>query len=899
MEQLAWHAMRGADVTDHLQVDPACGIAEAEAAARLKSYGRNRPGVRPTRSVLVRFGSQLLQPLVLVLIAAGAVTAGLGEILDAGVIFGVVLINAMIGFLQEGKAETALIALARTVASEATVLRAGIRRRLDAEELVPGDLVILSAGDKVPADIRLLRCKELRTAEGTLTGESVPVDKRHEPLSLDTPLAERADMAYCGTLVVGGQGMGVVVATGDATETGRISRLISLAPDMSTPLTRKIESFARRLLVLILTLAGLTFAIGILRGESPFDMFMAAVALAVGAIPEGLPAAITVTMAIGVARMAKRQAIIRRLPAVETLGSTTVICSDKTGTLTENAMTVCAVWAGRREFSVTGSSYDPAGRIETGGDAATIAGALRETLVAGALCNDARLIHEDRQWKIIGDPTEGALLVVARKAGLDERWLASNFPRLDELSFDSIRRYMATLHRSGGGLTLYVKGAVEKLLPRCLAMLDEAGHETALDASAAQAAAGRMADSGLRVLALARSASAPDGQLDPHCIERGLVLFGLVGMIDPPRPRAITAIGACNAAGIRVKMITGDHPGTAIAVARQLGIIEDGAVVKSGRDLARLEEREWQRVATDVDVFARVEPEQKLRLVSALQANGEIVAMTGDGVNDAPALKQADIGVAMGEGGTDVAKEAAAMVLTDNNFATIEAAIEEGRSIYDNLVKFIAWTIPTNGGEGLVLLAAIVAGTTLPVAPLQILWINMTTAVLLGMALAFEPAEPGVMQRPPRPPGAPVLDRVLVLRSGLISLFLLGGAFGLFEWALRRGHSVAEAQTISANVFVMVEVLYLFNCRSLTRPPWSCAFNVWIWLGSATMLALQLAFTYAPLLNRTFQTAPIAFTEWALIIAVAAACAAVVEAEKWWRMRHHNWPVGGQPDPGA
>jgi len=880
-----WHAMKVTLVADNFAVDPTQGLDESEAVVRRQTYGPNRPSVWPERGPLVRFLSQLTQPLILVLIAAGTITLFLREWVDASVIFGVVLVNAVFGFIQEGKAEAALAALARAVAAEATVVRAGARRRLDAAELVPGDVVVLSAGDKVPADLRLLAGKELRTAEAALTGESLPVDKRSEPLPADTPLADRRNMAYTGTLVVGGQGTGVVVATGDATETGRISGMIAAAPELTTPLTRKIGEFAQRLLVAILALAALTFAVGVWRGESVFDMFMAAVALAVGAIPEGLPAAMTITLAMGVARMAERRAIIRKLPAVETLGSTTVICSDKTGTLTENAMTVREILAGGEAFAVTGHGYGPTGSIERAGQPVAIAGALREILLAGVLCNDARLVHQGHHWTVVGDPTEGALLVAARKGELDGDTLNSIFPRLDELPFDSTRLYMATLHEIEGARIVCVKGALEKLLPACTSRLDQAGREILLDPDAIHAAALRMAEGGLRVLAVARSELTAGQQLEHDRVGGSLVFLGLIGMIDPPRPRAIAAVRTCHAAGIRVKMITGDHPGTAIAIARQLGIVEDGGSALTGRDLARLDDEALRKAAAEADVFARVEPEQKLRLVQALQANGEVVAMTGDGVNDAPALKQADIGIAMGLGGTEVAKEAAAMVLTDDNFATIEAAVEEGRGIYDNLVKFIVWTIPTNAGEGLVILAAVFAGTTLPITPLQILWINMTTATLLGLMLAFEPVERGIMQRPPRPPSAPILDRVLIQRILLVSVLLLSGAFGLFELALYRGQSLAEARTIAANVFVMVETGYLFNCRSLTRPFWSVGLfsNPWVWFGSGAMVALQMAFTYVPAFNRVFQTAPIGVAEWLSVVAFAVACAAIVEIEKRWR----------------
>ncbi len=896
-----WHATPADEALNHHGVRPEDGLSEEEAAARLARHGPNRPTPRAGRSALARFLAQLKEPLVLVLIGSGIVTAALGEWIDSAVILGVVLVNAIIGYLQEGKAEAALEALARAIATEVTVVRGGRRRRMDAVHLVPGDVVWLAAGDKVPADLRILSGRQLRTIEAALTGEAAPIDKHHEALPHDTLLADRRNMAYAGTTVVAGQGHGLVVATADATETGRISGLIAAAPEIATPLTRKMGEFAGFLLWVILGLAALTFAIGVLRGESWVDMLMAAVALAVGAIPEGLPAAMSITLAIGVGRMARRRAIIRHLPAVEALGSTTVICSDKTGTLTENAMTVTALWVGGQLFSVDGQGYRPEGAIRRGGVAVpqapsardTVSGpagditfpqALRETLIAGALCNDAALYYEHRQWLITGDPTEAALLVVARKAGLDEATLRQAFSRRDELPFDSARQTMATLHSVEGDAVLYAKGALEKLLPACRAMLADDGSEVALDAAAIESAARDMAAQGLRVLALARRRQVQDGALDDATLERELVLLGLAGMIDPPRARAISAVRTCHAAGITVKMISGDHAETARAIAAQIGILPQaqGATVLTGRELARLDNAGLRDAVRTVNVFARVEPEQKLRLVRALQAEGEVVAMTGDGVNDAPALKQADIGIAMGQGGTDVAKEAAAMVLTDDNFATIEAAVEEGRGIYDNLVKFITWTLPTNFGEGLVILAAIVAGATLPITPLQILWINMTTAVLLGLPLAFEPAERGIMRRPPRPPAAPVLDGVLVGRIVLVGILMLAGSFGLFLLALERGQSMAEARTVAMNVFVAIEVVYLFSCRSLRLPlsaipPFS---NSWVWAGAGAQIALQLLITYGSPMNAAFGTAPISLQAWSEIAVIAVLSVLIIELFK-------------------
>ena len=877
---LAWHAQSTESAARQLGVDCASGLDEAEAAARLDRHGANRLTERPGKPAWQRFLAQLTQPLVLVLIAAGTITAGLGETVDASVIFGVVMVNALIGYWQEAKAEGALAALARSVATPVTVRRGGLRKQLDAGQLVPGDIVMLAAGDRIPADLRMLQQHELQTDDSMLTGESQPVRKHAAPLHADTELAERSNMAWAGTTVVAGQGSGLVIATGDHTETGRIAGLIAAAPDLVTPLTRKMVRFSNWLLWAIGGLAALTFAVGLARGETAFAMFMAAVALAVGAIPEGLPAAVTVTLAIGVARMARRKAIIRHLPAVETLGSTTVICSDKTGTLTENAMTVRVLWCGGEGYALSGHGYSPEGDIRHDEMAADMGGALRECLVAGALCNDASLRSEHGRWLITGDPTEAALLVAARKGGLDEHTLNALLPRVDVLPFDACRQYMATAHAPDGEHILYVKGALERLLPLCVDQLASDGRSVPLDTSAIEHAAQAYAEQGMRVLLLARRLLPEAAPLTEAAVAR-LSVIGLVGMIDPPRKAVIAAIHNCHSAGIRVKMITGDHAVTALAIARQIGL--DAGRALTGRELAGLDDTALAEVAHAVDVFARVEPEQKLRLVRALQGRGNVVAMTGDGVNDAPALKQADIGVAMGLGGTEVAKGAAAMVLTDDNFASIEAAVEEGRGVWDNLVKFITWTLPTNFGEGLVIVAAILAGATLPITPLQILWINMTTAVLLGLPLAFEPIEKGIMRRPPRRLDQPVLDAALIRRIVLVSFLLLAGAFGLFLRELAQGHSLAEARTVAVNVFVMVEAAYLFNCRSLTRGFWKQGLfsNLWIWAGVGSMMLLQLAMTYLPVMNQLFGTAPIGLAEWLEITLVALFSSSVIALEKW------------------
>ncbi|HNT55896.1 MAG TPA: HAD-IC family P-type ATPase, partial [Anaerolineaceae bacterium] len=760
------------------------------------------------------------------------VTAVLKDLTDALVIFGVVLINAVIGYIQESRAEQAIAALAKTMTTEAAVVRGGKVMRLSAVELVPGDIVQLQAGARVPADLRLVTSRDLQVTEAALTGESVPVEKDANLLiEPEAVLAERRNMAYASTLVTYGTATGVVVATGDGSEIGRISQLISSAVELETPLTRKISQFSRVLLVAILILSAVTFGVGVLRGQPVVDTLMGAIALAVGAIPEGLPAALTVTLAIGVSRMAKRRAIIRNLPAVETLGSTTVICSDKTGTLTQNQMTVQELKTTKGTYEISGVGYQPEGTIS--GNAAEDA-AVQEMLKAGVLCNDSQLVETDGYWTIQGDPTEGALLVSARKAGLSLE--AGDYPaRLDSIPFDSQHQYMATLHADG---MIYVKGAAEVLLERCNGAMDASGNVITCGSDVFRSALEQMAARGLRVLAFARLEKPGAKQITFEDIT-GLTLLGLQGMIDPPRPEVIDAIKASQRAGITVKMITGDHALTAKAIGEQIGLCKDGcSTVLTGADLLRLSDAELMERVDQVNVFARVAPEQKLRLVEALQARGHVVAMTGDGVNDAPALKQSNIGVAMGITGTDVSKEAADMVLTDDNFATIEAAIEEGRGVFDNLTKFISWALPTNLGEGLVLLAAIITGATLPILPIQILWINMITAAVLGIALSLEPKEPGIMERKPRNPKAPLLSKMVIWRIILVSIFILAGAFGLFEYELSRGASIEEARTVAVNVVIFVELLYLFNARSLTLSPFQLGFfsNPWAIGGSVLMI---------------------------------------------------------------
>jgi cation-transporting ATPase F len=897
-----WHALEDSDVARLLESDKVKGLDRFEVKRRQAHFGPNIISSKKKKNPIILFLQQFHQSLVYILVSAGVITLIMHEWVESAFIFGVVLINAVIGFLQEAKAVAAIEALAESMETEATVIRAGAQERVNAESLVPGDVVWLQSGDKVPADMRLFDIRSLRVDESALTGESVPVIKQQGRFETSLPLADRTNMAYASTLVTYGRGAGIVIATGDKTEVGRISRLIASATELQTPLTRKIVQFSRYLVIAILSLAAITFAVGLMRGEPLFDMFLAAVALAVGAIPEGMPAAITIMLAIGVSRMAARNAIIRKLPAVETLGGTTIICSDKTGTLTKNEMTVQEIFTVDAVFTASGTGYAPGGEIRPNSPepGATTSMALKECLTCGVLCNDSRVMDKAGHWEIDGDPTEGALIVAASKGGFDVDELRKTFQRKDEIPFDSSRQYMATLHddAAGGHATLYVKGAVEAVLDRCKAAVDRDGEFVDLDRARALEAAKDMAAAGLRVLTFAKSRPLRQGQaVDAIDDPQGLVFLGFQAMMDPPRESSAQAVATCLNANIKVKMITGDHALTAESIAKRIHILSpetaSSADVVTGADIQKMSDDELIDAAESASVFARVTPEQKLRLVEALQERLHVVAMTGDGVNDAPALRRADIGIAMGGNGTEVAKEASDMVLVDDNFATIVSAVEEGRGVFDNLIKFIVWTLPTNLGEGLVILAAIVAGVTLPILPLQILWINMSTAVLLGLMLAFEPRENDIMERPPRDPRLPMLTGEMVFRIFFVGFLMLIGGFGLFELAELRGVAIDRARTIAVNVFVFVEIFYLFNSRSLTRSVFRIGVfsNPWAFVGAAVMIVLQLLFTYLPQANTLFQSAPIGWFDWVKIIVFAALVFVLVELEKAWRRRRNEKAV--------
>lgn len=872
-----WHALDEAEILARTDVTPKKGLSPESVEARRKEYGPNRVEKAKKISPLKRFLLQFHNPLIYILLVAAFVTLWLAEYVDSAVIFLVVFINSIVGYVQENKAESALDALDRMIVTECTVMREGVMAKVPAEELTFGDVVFLASGDKVPADIRLIKSRDLHIDEAILTGESVPARKELAVLEAETPLPDRHNMAYTGTLVTYGTATGVVVEIGSKTETGKIAAMLSRTKAIETPILRKITEFSRWLLIVILGFAALSFAIGVFRGYSMAEMLLASVALAVGAIPEGLPAAMTIMLAIGVTVMARRNAIIRTLPSVETLGSTTVICSDKTGTLTENQMTVQKVCLGNEVYALTGVGYGQGGKLIRDERPVEVTPALRELFLIGALCNDSRIKSEEEQQVVEGDPTEGALIVSAAKAGIVKEREEELHERIDTLPFESSRMYMATLHKGdeGSGHLLYLKGSIERVLDICEFESLEA-KEAVLDK------AQQFAGEGLRVLAFARK------QLDhgPDALGEELIedmeFVGLQAMIDPPRAAVYRAVEVCHGAGIRVKMITGDHALTAKTIAQKLGITDDEGMVVTGSELAKMEEGELHEVVKECDVYARVAPEQKLQLVEALQQNGEIVAMTGDGVNDAPALKRADIGIAMGITGTDVSKEAADMVLADDNFASIVAAVEEGRTMFTNLVKFIIWTLPTNLGEGLVIFSAILFGMTLPMLPVHVLWINMSTAILLGLMLAFEAKETHIMQRHPRRPGAPLISGAMLFRIGMVGMLMLIFAFSLFYYEREQGQSIEYARTVAVNVFVFIEIAYLFNCRSLQRSIFMMNFfsNRYLLSGVATMIVLQLLLVYLPFLQVIFQTEALSLMSWVNILLVSALTFGIVEFEK-------------------
>ena len=881
------------------------GLSGADAATRLAEVGPNRlppPRRDPLwKRVLVHFDDVLIY----ILLVSAVLKAILGDWVDFTVILAVAVINAAIGFVQEGRAESALEGIRNMLSVHAEVRRDGAWARVDADDVVPGDVVRVRSGDRVPADVRLLQATNLRVEESALTGESVAAAKSVDAVGADAGVGDRSSMLFSSTLVAAGQGVGVVTATGTATEIGRIQTMISEVRSLATPLTRQLDRFGKLLAVLILAMAVVMVVIGrVVHDFSVPDLVSASIGFAVAAVPEGLPALVTITLALGVQQMARRRAITRKLPAVETLGSVTTICSDKTGTLTKNEMTARTVRTAARAFAVAGAGYAPVGDVTLadGGRHADLPDDrdLAALATVMMLCNDARIVPDASDadgWRLVGEPTEGALRTLGMKAGVDP----TGWRRVAVVPFESENKFMATLDADpDGGLHVHVKGAPDRVLDRCTTQVGPGGSTEPLDRASWDGQIDALGGQGLRVLAAARRPAA-DGttSLDVADVADGLELCGLVGIVDPPRPEAVEAIAECRDAGIRVKMITGDHAGTALAIGREMGIVDapDGSsapAVLTGPELEEMSTERLRQVVRDVDVYARTSPEHKIRIVSALQSHGEVVAMTGDGVNDAPALTQADVGVAMGIKGTEATKEAAEVVLADDNFATIERAVKEGRRIYDNIRKSVLFLLPTNGAQSLVILVAVLFGLTLPLQPVQVLWINMITAVTLSLALAYEKAEPDVMRRAPRDPKASILDGAYVRRILLVSLLIGGATILLFYVERAQGVPLAEAQTTAVTMLALGQLAYLFNCRFLDRPSLTLDVlrgNRVVWVSAATLLALQAVFVYAPFMHSWFDSAPIALAEWGKTLGLALVVFLLVEVIKWvgrrWTARDH------------
>jgi magnesium-transporting ATPase (P-type) len=882
----AWHAMTVDAVAKRLATDWGKGLDTAEAANRLQKYGPNRLPEGKKQGPFMRFLSQFNNILVYVLLGAGFTKLMLNLWVDASIIFGVVILNALLGFIQEGKAEKALESIRNMLSAEARTLRGGEARMIPAEKLVPGDIVLLESGDKIPADLRLVDAKNLRTEEAALTGESVPADKNTDPVTVNATVGDRECMAFSGTMVVSGRATGVAVATGSETELGRINALLSGVSALETPLLRQIKKFGYAITAVIAVVGALVFAYGKwVKGMDFVELFQAVVGIAVSVIPEGLPAIITITLAIGVQRMAQRNAIIRRLPAVETLGSVSRICSDKTGTLTLMEMMVVSAVTAESAYQVTGDGYAPKGEIKKDGKPAGKQPVLDLMGRVSMLCNDAELFEEDGTWKVEGDPTEGALYPFATKLGMDRQAEQAASPRIDAIPFESEHKFMATLHKSADGKTLiFVKGAPEVILEHCDRQQTAGGEPKPIDRAHFMSTSDKLAGQGERVLALAwlENPNVKKGSLAPADLPRNLVLLGLIGLLDPPRKEAIEAVKECHGGGIRVTMITGDHKITAAAIAEMLGI-GDGKTAIAGAEIEDMNEAALQEKVRDVDVFARASPEHKLRLVKAIQVNKQIVAMTGDGVNDAPALKKADIGVAMGIKGTEVTKEAAGMVLADDNFASITAAVKEGRTVYNNIEKAILFMLPTNVAQALVIMVAIFLGFTMPITAPQVLWVNMVTSVALGLVISFEPHELDVMSRPPRAVDRPILTGFGIWRVVFVGLALLAVTLWTFFWMKSHGASDQLARTVAVNMITIGQVFYLLNSRYLLDSSLSLRAhlgNKYLPLGIGAVVILQLLFTYAPLLQRLFDNEAIPLWVWPWLLLGGLVFFLLVEAEK-------------------
>lgn len=886
-----WHNLSSESVLSETGSSTA-GLSPEEAAKRLETNGPNRLPEPPGRSAWMRFLLQFHNILIYVLLAAAVVTALLDHLIDTLVILAVVIANAVIGFIQEGKAEKALDAIKQMLSLKAAVIRGGKRMSVQGEALVVGDIVLLEAGDKVPADMRLIQIHGLQVQEAILTGESLAVDKQTAPVEQEVTLGDRTCMAFSGTTVTSGTAQGVVISTGAQTQIGRISGLLQSVQTLTTPLVEQMDSFAKWLTFFILGLSALIMTYGLLATEQLFDeLFMAIVGLAVAAIPEGLPAVLTITLAVGVQSMAGRNAIVRRLPAIETIGAVSVICSDKTGTLTRNEMMVATVALEGKELEVKGEGYEPIGDIKEGEQNISPQENSILSLMAhvSILCNDAELKNDGGEWSVEGDPMEGALLSFAAKTQNDPGNFRSEYPRTDLIPFDAKYQYMATLnHNHDGDAFVYVKGAPERILALCSHVLREDGELGETVHSQWEERIETIAAQGQRVLGLAyKRVDTSQTVLQHSDLEEGLVLLGLVGLIDPPRREAIEAVSECHSAGIEVKMITGDHALTAAAIGRQIGLKQHQEVL-TGAQINALSDEELFDAVLKTDIFARTTPEHKLRLVMALQSHGMTVAMTGDGVNDAPALKRADAGIAMGQKGSEAAKEASELVLADDNFASIAAAVREGRTVYNNIKKVISWTLPTNAGEASVIILALMFGMMLPITPIQILWVNMITAVTLGIALAFEPTDEDTMRRAPRKRNEPLLGGELLWHISFVATLFIAGVFGMYHYALEEDKGIDYARTVAFNTLVVMEIFHLFyirNMHSRTLTLKMLRGTKALWIAVGIVVVAQLAATYTPLLQGVFATRALELDEGMLIIGVGILLFVIVESEKQLRMR--------------
>ncbi len=890
-ERTTWHEQPSEIILTDLKAT-ITGLSENEALERLQIYGPNRLPSPPRKNAFFRFLLQFHNLLIYVLLGSAVITAMLDHWIDTFVILAVVVVNAIIGFIQEGKAEKAIEALRLMLSPSASVLRDGERHSVEGESLVPGDIVLLEAGDKVPADLRLLQAHGLSIKEAILTGESIPVEKHKNPVASDAALGDRSCLAFSGTLVTNGQGRGVVVATGAKTEIGRVGGLLSKVETLTTPLVEQMDLFSKWLTVMVLLVAAVLLTFGYFVEFYTFtDVFMAVVAISVAAIPEGLPAVLTITLAVGVQEMAKRNAIIRRLPAIETLGSVSVICTDKTGTLTRNEMTVASVVTPRNVFTVEGMDYAPVGEVKL--QDRSVNGenqpALTEIGLAAALCNDSSLREQDGAWDVKGDPMEGALLSFAGKVGVAFREQRKTWTRTDTIAFDFQHRFMAALHHNHEQhAQIFVKGAPEQILSMCNVQRSENGSTEPLDKDDWREKIEGIAAQGQRVLALAVREVKPEHTVLEHTDVKGALTFlGVVGLFDPPSVQALAAVAECQGAGISVKMITGDHVGTAIAIGRLFGLQNPDKVL-TGADLDTMDDVALKAAVFETNIFARTSPEHKLRLVIALQSRGMTVAMTGDGVNDAPALKRADVGIAMGKKGSEVAKEAGEVVLADDNFASIAAAVREGRTVYDNIKKAISWTLPTNMGEAMTILVALLFHMTLPITPIQILWVNLITGVSLGLVFAFEPPEENVMRRPPHPRHEPLLTRELAWHCAIVSFLILSSVFGIYFYAVDRGYSVELGRTLAVNMLVVLEIFHLFFIRNLhgSSMSWKTLLGTKVvWLSVGTVTIAQFAITYLSPLQKIFHTEAMSLLDNLLILGIGVVFFVVTEIEKQLRLR--------------